>query len=61
VPSHIIAAADDPVIDVRHLDRLAWPPCLSIEVTQHGGHCGYLRNLRMQSWLDQRIVELLKP
>ena len=30
VPSHIIASADDPVIDVRHTGRLARPPCLSL-------------------------------
>ncbi len=59
VPSHIIAAADDPVIDVRHLERLARPPCLSVEITQYGGHCGYIKNFRMQSWLNQRIAEIL--
>jgi predicted alpha/beta-fold hydrolase len=59
VPSHIIAAADDPVIDVEHLDHLARPSCLSVEVTRHGGHCGFVKNFRMESWLDERLVELL--
>lgn len=59
VPCTIIAAADDPVIDVRHVDRLARPACLTIEVSQHGGHCGFIKNWRMQSWLDDRIAELL--
>jgi len=59
VPSHIIAAADDPVIDVRHLDQLARPPCLTIEVTPHGGHCGFIKNFRMESWVDERIEEIL--
>lgn len=59
VPSHIIAAADDPVIDVSHLERLARPPCLSVEISKYGGHCGYIENFRMQSWLDQRIAEVL--
>ncbi len=60
VPSHIIAAADDPVIDVRHFDRLARPPCLSLEITPHGGHCGFIKNFRMDSWADERIAEILK-
>jgi uncharacterized protein len=60
VPAHIIAAADDPVIDVRHLESLARPDCLSIELTDHGGHCGFLENWRMQSWVDQRIAEVLE-
>ncbi len=59
VPAHIIAAADDPVIDVRHLDEIARPDCLSVEVTAHGGHCGFIKNWRMQSWVDERIAELL--
>ena len=59
VPSHIIASADDPVIDVRHLDQLARPPCLTIEVVPRGGHCGFIKNFRMQSWADERIEESL--
>jgi predicted alpha/beta-fold hydrolase len=60
VPSHVIAAADDPVIDVRHLERLAQPPALSIEVVPGGGHCGFVENLRTPSWIDRRIGELLR-
>ena len=60
VPSHILAAADDPVIDVRHLDQLARPACLTIEVTPHGGHCGFIDNFRMHSWADERIEEILR-
>ena len=59
VPSHILAAADDPVIDVRHMEQLARPPCLSLEVTTHGGHCGFIKNFRMESWADERIAEFL--
>jgi predicted alpha/beta-fold hydrolase len=59
VPAHIIAAADDPVIDITHIERLARPSCLSIEVSRFGGHCGFIKNLRMQSWIDERIEELL--
>ncbi len=59
VPAHIVAAADDPVIDVAHLEQLSRPCCLTVEVTRHGGHCGFIKNLRMQSWIDERIAELL--
>ena len=60
VPSHIIAAADDPVIDARHMGHLARPPCLSLEITPHGGHCGFVKNFRMESWVDERICEILR-
>lgn len=59
VPSHVIVAADDPVIDVAHVAALARPPCLSIEVAQHGGHCGFIESWGMRSWIDERIAELL--
>jgi hypothetical protein len=48
------------VINVRHLDTLAHPDCLTVEVTEHGGHCGFIESWRMQrSWVDERIAELL--
>lgn len=59
VPSHIIAAADDPVIDVRHFDHIARPDSLSVEITSHGGHCGFIKSCRMDSWIDERIAEVL--
>jgi predicted alpha/beta-fold hydrolase len=60
VPAHIIAAADDPVIDVGHLDTLARPNCLSVEVTRDGGHCGFIQSYRLDSWIDERIAQLLR-
>jgi uncharacterized protein len=60
VPTHIIAAADDPVIDVAHFAELARPPCLSVEITDHGGHCGFIKDYRLNSWMDERIAELLR-
>jgi uncharacterized protein len=60
VPSHIIAAADDPIIRIAHFSELAHPSCLTLEITPHGGHCGFVKNFRMESWLDARLVELLR-
>jgi len=60
VPSHIIAAADDPVINVRHFDEIARPDCLSVEVANHGGHCGFIKSFSMDSWIDERIAEVLQ-
>jgi uncharacterized protein len=60
VPAHVIAAADDPVIDVRHLDPLARPSCVTVEVVPHGGRCGFIKSFRTESWLDERMAELLK-
>jgi uncharacterized protein len=59
VPSHIIAAADDPIIRADHLKALARPDCLTVEVSPYGGHCGFIKNWHLQSWVDERIAERL--
>jgi uncharacterized protein len=58
VPCHIISAKDDPVIQVEDLSELADSHFLTIEVTQYGGHCGYLKNYKLHSWIDNRLVTM---
>ncbi len=59
VPAHVIVAADDPVIPVA--DWLALPALanLTLEVTEHGGHCGFVSNWALDGWAEQRVTELL--
>jgi predicted alpha/beta-fold hydrolase len=56
VPAKIIAAADDPVIPIADLADLATPPALSIEVFARGGHCAFLEDYRLQSWVDRAVL-----
>jgi predicted alpha/beta-fold hydrolase len=56
VPAKIIAAADDPVIPIGDLDDLAASPSLAIEVMQRGGHCAFLEDYRLRSWLDRAVL-----
>ena len=57
-PCHIIAAQDDPICGAEDLPNLAKAPNLTIESTAHGGHCGYVSNYRLDSWVDKRLLEL---
>jgi predicted alpha/beta-fold hydrolase len=59
VPAHLILSLDDPMIPPGDLEYLARPDCLSIETPNYGGHCGFLKNWRLQGWIDQRLLELL--
>ena len=59
VPSHLITSRDDPVILIGDLDQIDASDKLQIEVTEHGGHCGFIENWRLDSWIDRRIVALL--
>lgn len=59
IPSHIITSADDPVVHVVDFELIDKPPCLTLEITRYGGHCGFIENLRLDSWIDRRILQLL--
>ena len=61
VPSRIITSRDDPVIPAADLARLAHPPALTIELTERGGHCGFIMDWRLHSWIDGRLDQLFRP
>jgi len=54
--THILLAADDPVIPVVGLEDLSYGDNVNVEVTAHGGHCGYLNNYRLDSWVDEWLL-----
>jgi predicted alpha/beta-fold hydrolase len=60
VPTHIISADDDPITRRAELDLIQSNPQLSIEHTRYGGHCGFLDDFRLHSWVDRRLVTLFK-
>ncbi len=58
-PCHMLLSADDPIIPLADLQHVARPENLSIEVAPYGGHVGFIKNWRLHSWLDERLIELL--
>lgn len=58
-PCHIILSHDDPVIPAESLDILPQLGQLSAEVTPWGGHCAFVEDYRLSSWIERRIVSLL--
>ena len=58
-PANMIVALDDPIIEANDLSRLARSPRLHISTTVHGGHCGFIEDLRGGSWVDRTVLELL--
>ncbi len=57
VPSTIVATVDDPVIPVTEVEKLPQIDCLERVYTQRGGHCGFLKNWKMQSWIENYILQ----
>jgi predicted alpha/beta-fold hydrolase len=59
VPSHILAALDDPIIPAHDLQDLARTPYLHINQIPYGGHCGFMDQLNRESWADRQIARLM--
>ena len=57
VPAHILISMDDPVVPCSDLERLARPQSLTVTLTGYGGHCGFIQNLSMKSWVNEKIAE----
>jgi predicted alpha/beta-fold hydrolase len=55
--AHMLLAADDPIIPVNDSSRLAEPPLLTVHRFRHGGHCGFVDDLRGPSFADRFMLE----
>lgn len=59
-PLAVITAQDDSVIPFEDFRGLAPRGSVAAYLpTEHGGHCGFIENLKMGSWAEARVLELL--
>jgi predicted alpha/beta-fold hydrolase len=59
VEATILAAKDDPIIPPQHYSNL--PNSLTVEMTDRGGHTAYIKNWRLESWLDDYAEAFFTP
>jgi predicted alpha/beta-fold hydrolase len=59
VPLLVLTAADDPIIPPEDFLTLEGNHQLRVHVERHGGHCGFLRNYRLQAWFEGLIHRTL--
>ncbi|MBV1906692.1 MAG: alpha/beta fold hydrolase [Pseudomonadales bacterium] len=63
-PAHIIAAKDDPVIPHASFTQLIEDekrnPNLHLHMQNNGGHCGFIADWKLNSWLNSAVLELLE-
>jgi len=57
VPSTILTSADDPVVPVADFQHLPDNPCIELVISQYGGHCGFLKNWKLESMAEDLIAE----
>jgi uncharacterized protein len=50
--STILMSHDDPVIRADSLHKINHHPLLNIEFTEFGGHCGFIKNYRLDTYID---------
>ncbi|QOC21783.1 alpha/beta fold hydrolase [Wenzhouxiangella sp. AB-CW3] len=53
----VVTAEDDPIIPISDFHALPEIDAMDLEVLPHGGHCGFLANWRLESWIELRVVE----
>jgi predicted alpha/beta-fold hydrolase len=59
VPATLITARDDPVIPIGDYHGLRLAPSTELVLTDHGGHCGFIEDWRLKSWIEDALVERL--
>lgn len=60
-PTRIITAADDPIIPVADFHALQASSALELDILPRGGHCGFISNWRLDSWIEHRLIQELWP
>lgn len=60
VPATILTSADDPVVPVDDFARLPEIPWLEVLVTKYGGHCGFLKNWKLESLAEDLLLERMQ-
>jgi predicted alpha/beta-fold hydrolase len=58
VPSTILTSADDPVVPVSDFEDLPDNPALELIISPYGGHCGFLKNWKLESLSEDLILKL---
>lgn len=59
VPATIVTAHDDPVIPIDDYHDLALPAHTELVLAEHGGHCGFIEDWRLKSWIEDVLVDRL--
>lgn len=59
-PLAIITAQDDPVVPFADFHGIEDREGLRFLAPKYGGHCGFVQDLRLVSWAEQRVLELFE-
>lgn len=57
VPVSILTARDDPIIPVGDFEALSLPANARLDIAEHGGHCGFLLDLRLNGYAERYVAQ----
>jgi predicted alpha/beta-fold hydrolase len=57
VPCEVITSWDDPVIPFKDFNILKNKQNIKLVTSKLGGHCGFITSWKMDSWIEQYIIE----
>jgi predicted alpha/beta-fold hydrolase len=60
IPTEIITSQDDPVIPIHDFKDIEKPSKLNIQVHAYGGHCGFIKNYALDSWINEELLRQFK-
>lgn len=56
IPATIVTSKDDPIIPISDFDQVPDIPAISLMTTTHGGHCAFIEDWRLNSWVSTFIA-----
>ena len=59
IPVSVLAAADDPIIPIDTLHALKLPAHSTLEVAEHGGHCGFIEGASLRGFAERWVGDRL--
>ena len=57
VPSTVLTSVDDPVVPVGDFAELPDNPTLEVIIAPYGGHCGFIKNWKLESLSEDLILQ----
>lgn len=62
IPTHIISAVDDPMIDPFAIETAERSSAVSLQLTRYGGHLGFISSPRQNGWcwLEGQVAQQLQ-
>jgi predicted alpha/beta-fold hydrolase len=60
VTTRILASEDDPVIPIASLRNMHCSDTVQLEISEHGGHCGFISNWQLQGFAEHWLKNAVK-